>query len=269
MIDYIDDQMGRVLEVLRRTGAAENTVIVVTSDHGDMLGERGLWYKMTFFERAIRVPLLIHAPGRLTPRRVSGPVSLVDLLPTLTDIAGISFEPGIPLDGASLLPAAKGRGSPTGAVYGEYLAEGTAEPIFMVRRGRFKYVASPGDPAMLFDLEKDPLELDNSPALPPWPMSKRSSLRRCPPSGMRWRSASASSRASARGGSCMRRSCKAGSELGISSPMVMRRSNTIATTGIPMESGRCAFRLPGPRRARSADPDTVAVAPQWRDIRAT
>ena len=161
MIDYIDDQMGRVLEILRRTGAAENTVVVVTSDHGDMLGERGLWYKMTFFERAIRVPLLIHAQGRLTPRRVSGPVSLVDLLPTLTDIAGISFEPGIPLDGASLLPAAKGRGSPTGAVYGEYLAEGTAEPIFMVRRGRFKYVASPGDPAMLFDLEKDPLELDN------------------------------------------------------------------------------------------------------------
>ena len=161
MIDYIDNQMGRVLEVLRRTGAAENTVVVVTADHGDMLGERGLWYKMTFFERAVRVPLLIHAPRRLAPRRVSGPVSLVDLLPTLTDIAGIPFEPGIPLDGASLWPAAKGRGSPRSAVYGEYLAEGTAEPIFMVRRGRFKYVASPGDPPMLFDLEKDPLELDN------------------------------------------------------------------------------------------------------------
>src|SRR5262249_31423458 len=77
MIDYIDDQMGRVLEALRRTGAAANTVTIVTSDHGDMLGERGLWYKMTFFERAMRIPLLLHGPGRLAPRRVVEPVSLV------------------------------------------------------------------------------------------------------------------------------------------------------------------------------------------------
>jgi choline-sulfatase len=161
MIDYVDDQMGRVLEALRRTGAAENTVVVVTSDHGDMLGERGLWYKMTFFERAIRVPLLIQAPGRIQPRRVGEPVSLVDLLPTLMDVAGTRFEPAIPLDGQSLWPAATGRRKPAGAVFGEHLAEGTAEPIFLIRRGSFKYVAAAGDPPMLFDLARDSLELDN------------------------------------------------------------------------------------------------------------
>jgi choline-sulfatase len=161
MIDYVDDQLGRVLEALRRTGAAEDTVVVVTSDHGDMLGERGLWYKMTFFDRAVRVPLLLQAPGRLAPLRVGAPVSLVDLLPTLMDIAGSRFAPAIALDGQSLWPAATGGGKAPGAVFGEYLAEGTAEPIFMIRRGSFKYVASPGDPPMLFDLSRDPLELDN------------------------------------------------------------------------------------------------------------
>lgn len=161
MIDYVDEQMGRVLDALRRTGAAENTVVIVTSDHGDMLGERGLWYKMTFFDRAVRVPLLIQAPGRIQPRRVAEPVSLVDLLPTLMDIAGRGFEPAVPLDGQSLWPAATGRRKPGGTVFGEHLAEGTAEPIFMIRRGSFKYVAAPGDPPMLFDLVRDPLELEN------------------------------------------------------------------------------------------------------------
>ncbi|MFI5019617.1 MAG: sulfatase-like hydrolase/transferase, partial [Dongiales bacterium] len=163
MIDYADDQLGQLLETLRRTGAAEDTVVVVTSDHGDMLGERGLWYKMTFFERAMRVPLLLHAPSRLKPRRVGALVSLVDLLPTLMDIAGAAgnFDPAQPLDGRSLLPAATGRAKPDGVVYGEFMAEGTAQPIFMIRRGPYKYVGSQGDPPMLFDLSKDPRELHN------------------------------------------------------------------------------------------------------------
>jgi len=163
MIDYADDQLGQLLETLLRTGAADDTVVVVTSDHGDMLGERGLWYKMTFFERAMRVPLLLHAPGRLKPRRIGASVSLVDLLPTLMDIAGeaAGFEPAQPFDGHSLLPAATGGAKPKGIVYAEFMAEGTAEPIFMIRRGSFKYVGSPGDPPMLFDLSKDPQELHN------------------------------------------------------------------------------------------------------------
>src|SRR5262249_55765084 len=63
MIDYVDDQMGRLLQALALAGLAESTIVVATADHGDMLGERGLWYKMTFHERAMRVPLLLAAPG--------------------------------------------------------------------------------------------------------------------------------------------------------------------------------------------------------------
>ena len=67
---------------------AEDTIVILISDHGEMLGERGLWYKMSFFEGASRVPLVIASPGRFAPRRVGASVSLVDLLPTLVDLAG-------------------------------------------------------------------------------------------------------------------------------------------------------------------------------------
>jgi len=124
-------------------------VIIATADHGDMLGERGLWYKMTFFERAVRVPLIICAPQLFGPRRVPNNVSLVDMLQTLLSIAEGGDRCAMPtsIDGASLMPLASGRddGGPD-TVYGEYLAEGTSQPIFMIRRGSWKYIACAGDP---------------------------------------------------------------------------------------------------------------------------
>lgn len=166
-ISYVDDRLGELLEALEVTGASENTIIVFTSDHGDMLGERGLWYKMHFFEWAARVPLIVSAPGRLTPRRVGQNVSLVDLFPTLTDLAGGDGpEPATALDGQSLVPLAEGaaegaaHGGPE-AVLSEYLSEGAAGPLVMVLRGRHKYIVGVDSPPQLFDLEADPQELSN------------------------------------------------------------------------------------------------------------
>ncbi len=76
------------MAALSASGLAENTIVILTSDHGEMLGERGLWYKMSFFEGACRVPLVVASPGRFAPRRVGASVSLLDLLPTLVDFAG-------------------------------------------------------------------------------------------------------------------------------------------------------------------------------------
>jgi choline-sulfatase len=163
MIDYADHQLGRLLDALRKTKLEQRTLLIVTSDHGDMLGERGLWYKMTFFERAMRIPLLLHWPGCLAPRRVPEPVSLVDLLPTVMDIVGHDrkFAPPEAIDGRSLLGTAAGHSMTPGAVYAEYMAEGTDQPMFMIRRGWFKYISSPGDQPMLFDLSEDPEERRN------------------------------------------------------------------------------------------------------------
>jgi choline-sulfatase len=135
---------------------------VVLADHGDMLGERGLWYKMNFFEPACRIPLIVHAPGRFPARRVAGSASLLDLLPTFAALANNGTEPeyAAPIGGRNLLPAIEGR-EVHDEVIGEYLAEGAIAPIVMIRRGRYKFVHSPADPDQLYDLTADPDELVN------------------------------------------------------------------------------------------------------------
>lgn len=163
-ISYIDEKIGQILQALKSTGLDENTVIIFTSDHGEMLGERGLWYKMNFFEWSARVPLIVHAPKRFSARRVHQNVSLVDLLPTLVDLAvnGETPELVAPVDGASLVPLMQGNHSAwDDIVYGEYLAEGAVAPCLMVLHGHFKYIYSESDPPQLYNLETDPDELTN------------------------------------------------------------------------------------------------------------
>ncbi len=165
MISYIDDKVGHLMEVLRETGLDENTIVVFTSDHGDMLGERGQWFKQTFFEWSARVPLIVSCPGRFRPRRVSRLVSLVDLLPTFLDWAtgGSPPAPAVPVDGYSLtglLETGQDAGRPD-QVISEYTGEGTCAPCRMVRREAFKYIYTHGKPDMLFNLDEDPQELNN------------------------------------------------------------------------------------------------------------
>lgn len=163
-VTYIDDLVGKLVATLEHTGQAEDTVIVFCSDHGEMLGERGLWLKKTFFEQALRVPLIMHAPGRLEPGRVREFCSLLDLLPTFTSLGtGGDWTGAIePLDGTDLTElVASGDAEPQRPVYAELLCEGILAPIFMIRRGRHKFTTSTGDPDLLFDLEADPEEVNN------------------------------------------------------------------------------------------------------------
>ncbi len=162
-ISYVDDKLGRLLAALHSTGLAEDTIVLFTADHGDMLGERGLWFKMTFFEWAARVPLIVSAPDRFAPRRVAQNVSLLDLYPTLVDLAGGDGPaPAEALPGRSLLPLLQGDSADwPDAVYGEYLGEAAAGPLVMIRRGRYKYIVGEDSPAQLFDLAADPDERDN------------------------------------------------------------------------------------------------------------
>jgi choline-sulfatase len=167
-VSYVDDKLGELLAALETAGLREETIVVVASDHGDMLGERGLWYKMTFFEDSVRVPVVVHAPRRFAPARVSGTVSLLDLLPTLVELAGGpgSSAPEEEPPGRSLLPLLEGGSLEAVPVAAEYLAEGALAPCVMLRDGPLKFVHSPSDPDLLFDLEADPLELENLAALP-------------------------------------------------------------------------------------------------------
>ncbi len=160
-VSYVDDQVGVLLGALEDAGFGGDTVVLLLADHGDMRGERGLWYKMNFFEPACRIPLIVHAPQRFSPRRVAHSASLVDILPTLIDLAGGRPADCVtPIDGESLtaqLQGARGKDE----VIGEYLAEGAIAPLLMIKRGRFKFVHSPADPDQLYDLAGDPDELEN------------------------------------------------------------------------------------------------------------
>ena len=165
-ISFVDDQIARLLAALDRFGLADDTVVLVTADHGEMLGERGLWYKMHFFEWALRVPLIAWAPGRWRPHRVGEPVSLLDLAPTLVDLGGGLAEPALAWDGRSLLPRIEGREAPHRPVLAEYTAEGALAPVLMVRDGDLKLIWSEPDPPLLYDLSTDPDERHNLAEVP-------------------------------------------------------------------------------------------------------
>ncbi len=158
MISFIDDKVGEILGALKASGQADNTVVLFCADHGEMLGERGMWFKQSFYEWSARVPLMVSAPERYAARRVKECVSLVDLLPTLVGIGG--GEVGLPCDGESLEPALAG-GATRDLVISDYYGIGPCVPYRMVRQGRFKLVYTHGHADLLFDLEADPDELQN------------------------------------------------------------------------------------------------------------
>ncbi len=158
-ISYVDEKIGELLRVLRE-GRMQDTIVLFLSDHGDMLGERGLWFKMSFFEGSARVPLMIAAPD-LPQGRVDAPVSTLDVAATLCELGGVDMGSMQHWsDGESLVPVACGAGA-RGPVPMEYAAEGSEAPLVALREDRFKLVLCDLDPPLLYDLEADPHELRN------------------------------------------------------------------------------------------------------------
>ena len=159
-ISYLDEKIGEILDVLERSRMAEDTVILFVSDHGDMLGDRGLWFKMSFYEGSARVPLMIAAPG-WTPARVDTPVSLLDITPTLAGLAGVDVSRLSEwTDGADLAPLVEGTAT-RDPVPMEYAAEGSVAPLVGLRDGDYKLMLCAADPPLLFNLEDDPQEMRN------------------------------------------------------------------------------------------------------------
>jgi len=160
MIAEVDAMVGRLLGALDELGLAESTYVIFTSDHGEMAGEHRQYYKMCHYEPSARVPLIVRGPGVRRGARTESLVSLVDMYPTLMDLAGAPHPDG--LDGQSLMGELTGQAA-TG--HDQVLAEchdsSCSTGSFMLRRGDWKYIAYVGYAPQLFDLAADPWEIRN------------------------------------------------------------------------------------------------------------
>ncbi len=160
LVTQLDRQVGEVLEALADSGLADDTVVVYTSDHGEMAGEHGLWCKSSFYEGAVSAPLIVSSPGRFPEGERSRRIcNLTDLGPTLIDLAGADALPRA--DGRSLLPALRSAEEDSGETFSEHCASAGLPATRMIRRGPWKLIHYEGFRPQLFNLDEDPGEWDD------------------------------------------------------------------------------------------------------------
>jgi len=156
-VSYIDHCLGRLFQAMRDEGVYEETLIIFTADHGELLGDYGCYGKRCFLDAAARIPLIVRFPGIEPGSRSTSPVSLVDLLPTFLDVAGI--EPEEDYSGESLLRILDGSLARR-ETFGQY--ERGEFAAYMIRTEQYKYVYSaPDETEYLFDVIHDPEETRN------------------------------------------------------------------------------------------------------------
>jgi choline-sulfatase len=162
-VSYLDEILGDLLIRMEGAGALDDTIIIYTSDHGEMAGEHGVWWKQGWYEACTRVPLIFslpqHREGTMMSRTRKTPVALVDLFPTICSLAGVTY-PG-DLDGVDLAASITGDGFPPDRpiVCDNLMPRwGKGTEFRMVRQGSYKYVRFRDAPTLMFDLANDPLE---------------------------------------------------------------------------------------------------------------
>lgn len=155
LCSFLDHNVGRVMEALAGSGAADDTVVIYTSDHGESAGAHGLWFKHLMNEESVGVPLLLSGPGVPSGNRVGAPVSHVDLFPTILECAKADMPTDLP--GISLLDPTEAESSDR-SVVSEYHANGSIDASFMLRHGDWKYIEYIGERPQLFNMVKDPRE---------------------------------------------------------------------------------------------------------------
>jgi choline-sulfatase len=168
LVRRLDIMIGQMLDTLRDEGLADDTLVVYCSDHGEQIGERGLWWKNTFYDESAKVPLIMAWPGRiLAGTRCARVVSMIDLNATFVAATG---SPALPRSrGRDLLAIAIDPGHPWhDETFSEYVTDivphwtgPEATQQRMIRSGRYKLVHVNGYRPLLFDLENDPFELED------------------------------------------------------------------------------------------------------------
>lgn len=158
-VSFVDEQMGRVLETLDELGLADNTLVLATSDHGEMLGDHDCLQKASPFESAVHVPFIMRFPGTIEPGTVDRDqfVDLNDVMPTFLDAADVEYPGPHELPGSSLLSSGGKRDRSV-----QYIENSCGPKRWVsLRNAQYKYVHSYYGWEALYDMEKDPLEQHN------------------------------------------------------------------------------------------------------------
>lgn len=164
MITCLDDMIGELMAALDRHGFSDRTTIIYTSDHGESLGEHGLYYKQCAYEGSVGVPLILSGPDIPEGHRVDHPVSLVDLYPTILDWAGLKSEPDRP--GHSWLPLIRGASPACDYAFSEFHGNFFRQDWYMLVQGDYKYIYYVKERPALFNMRKDPQEMNDLAADP-------------------------------------------------------------------------------------------------------
>ncbi len=180
MCEFLDQQIGRILRKLDETGLSENTLVIYTSDHGEMAGEHGCWWKSTYFEGSVGIPMVARLPG-VVPEGDRNPVfcSLMDLGPTMVEMAGAKQMPD--MDGRSLWTELRGQKdeSRTDEVVSEFCSTWGDPPSRMVRQGPWKlYKYHDDSPPVLYNMDEDPEEMNDLGADPDYETVRSELLKR-------------------------------------------------------------------------------------------
>lgn len=157
LITFLDHNIGKVLNAMREAGNAKDTLVIFTSDHGEMLGNKSIWSTSAMYEDSVGVPLIVSGPGFEAGRTIETPTSHVDLAPTVVKAGAGSFNPADWV-GSDLAALASRTADPERPIFSEYHAGGSDTGFFMLRKGRYKYIVYVDYDPELFDLRTDPLE---------------------------------------------------------------------------------------------------------------
>ncbi len=159
MITCMDDMIGELITELKEQGLYDDTNIIYTSDHGESLGQHGLFFKQCSYEASVGVPLLVSGPDYPKSQKIDTPVSLVDMYPTIMDMMELETEEDRP--GKSWLPLMEGKKREDAYVFAEYHGNFMPQDWYMLRDERYKYTRYQNREPSLFDVVNDPLEMND------------------------------------------------------------------------------------------------------------
>jgi choline-sulfatase len=161
-VSYLDSNLGRIVDCLDECGLSDDTTIIYTSDHGENLGTRKIWGKMNMYEESAGIPMMVAGPGVPKDKVCNTPVTLVDIAPSVLEAVGLDgVAEAENLRGRSLIELANSPDLMERAAFSEYYGPGADRAAFMIRMENFKYIHYVGYEPELFDLDRDPDELND------------------------------------------------------------------------------------------------------------